>query len=105
MTATSWAVPVGVLGAIVVCGFIFILWWFPRAWQHGVNSDNAEVAAVPLGADREAQRQRNRAIIERFARARARERGELVDDSEDEVEMAARQQEAKPPVVGRVEGV
>lgn len=100
MGVAPWAVPVGVLGAIVACGFIFIWWWFPRAWQHGVNSDAAEVAAVPQGVDREAQRQRNRAIIERFARARARERGEVVDDSEDDVEMGVVGQESKTPAVG-----
>lgn len=100
MGVAPWAVPVGVLGAIVACGFIFIWWWFPRAWQHGVNSDTAEVAAVPQGIDREAQRQRNRAIIERFARARARERGEVVDDSEDDVEMGVVGQESKTPAGG-----
>lgn len=97
MGVAPWAVPVGVLGAIVACGFIFIWWWFPRAWQHGVNTDTAEVDAGAQGLDREAQRQRNRAIIERFARARARERGEVVDDSEDEIELAAPQMESKAP--------
>lgn len=88
MGAASWAVPVGVLGAIVAVGLIFLWFWFPRAWQHGVNSDTAEVA-VRSPEEREAQRLRNRAIIDRFAKARARERGEVVSD--DEVEMAPSQ--------------
>lgn len=105
MKTASWAIPVGILAGIVVCGFIFFCFWFPRAWQHGVNSDHAEVQSAPHGLDREAQRQRNRAIIERFSKARARERGEVVDDSEDEVEMAtAPRQDTKAPV-GQVTGV
>lgn len=97
MAVASWAVPVGVLGAIVAVGLIFLWFWFPRAWQHGVNSDTAEVA-IRSPEEREAQRVRNRAIIERFAKARARERGEAVSD--DEVEMAPSQRGTRGSVTG-----
>ena len=82
MGSTSWAVPVGVLGAIVVVGFLFVWWWFPRAWNRGVTKDQEEVNMVS-GEEREEQRRANRAIIERFARARAMERGEIVEDTSD----------------------
>lgn len=84
MGAASWAIPVGVLGGIVVISFIFVWMWFPRAWQKGVNHDTREVNQTS-GEDREEQRRKNREVIERFTKARARERGEVVDD--DDVEM------------------
>jgi len=89
MGTPSWAIPVGVLGGLVVIGLIWLIWAFPKAWQKGVNSDNAEVdaRAGPGPAAREAQRARNRATIERYSRARARERGEVVPD-DDDLEMA-----------------
>lgn len=87
--APVWAIPVGVLGGLTVIGLIWLIWAFPKAWQKGVNSDNAEVdaRAGPGPEAREAQRARNRAVIERYSRARARERGEVVPD-DDDIEMA-----------------
>ncbi|OQO11035.1 hypothetical protein B0A48_05290 [Cryoendolithus antarcticus] len=79
MGASSWAVPVGVLAGIVVVGFVFTWFWFPHAWQRGVNSDTREVDAV-RGEDREEQRRKNRETIERFTRAKAIERGEIVPE-------------------------
>ena len=79
MGAASWAIPVGVLGGIVVLSFIFVWFWFPRAWQKGVNADTAEIDGAQ-GLDRDEQRRKNREVIERFTKARARERGEAVDD-------------------------
>jgi hypothetical protein len=79
MGTPSWAIPVGVLGGLVIIGLIWLIWAFPKAWQRGVNADNAEVdaRAGPGPEAREAQRARNRATIERYSRARARERGEM----------------------------
>jgi hypothetical protein len=89
MGTPSWAIPVGVLGGLVIIGLIWLIWAFPKAWQRGVNADNAEVdaRAGPGPEAREAQRARNRATIERYSRARARERGEVVPD-DDDLEMA-----------------
>jgi len=89
MGTPAWAIPVGVLGGLTVIGLIWLIWAFPKAWQRGVNSDNAEVdaRAGPGPEAREAQRLRNRATIERYSRARARERGEVVPD-DDDLEMA-----------------
>jgi hypothetical protein len=71
----AWAVPAAVLGSIVLVGFVFIWWWFPRAWNQGVRSDHDDVDLV-RGEERDAQRRKNREIIERFARAAAAERGD-----------------------------
>jgi hypothetical protein len=62
MGTPTWAIPVGVLGGLVVIGLIWLIWAFPKAWQKGVNSDNAEVdaRAGPGPAAREAQRARKR---------------------------------------------
>ena len=89
MGTPTWAIPVGVLGGIILIGFIWLWLAFPRAWRRGVNADHAEVDAQAGSAPgaREAQRARNRAIIERYSRARARERGEVVPD-DDDIEMA-----------------
>jgi hypothetical protein len=89
MGTPTWAIPVGVLGGLIVIGLIWLIWAFPKAWQRGVNADNAEVdaRAGPGPEAREAQRLRNRATIERYSRARARERGEVVPD-DDDLEMA-----------------
>lgn len=81
MGVASWAIPVGVLAGIVVVGFAFVWWWFPRAWMKG-NRNEAERVHELEGPEREAQRQKNREIIERFARARAMERGEIVQEQE-----------------------
>jgi hypothetical protein len=103
MGTPTWAIPVGVLGGLVIIGFIWLVWAFPRAWQRGINSDNAEVDAQagPGAGAREAQRVRNRAVIERYSRARARERGEVVPD-DDDIEMALERLDgglAPPPLV------
>ncbi|TKA61165.1 hypothetical protein B0A55_12057 [Friedmanniomyces simplex] len=82
MGAQSWVVPVAVLAAIVGVGLIFIWWWFPRAWKKGEQSDRDEVNRAAQGPEREAQRLKNREIIERYTRALAIERGEVVDDGE-----------------------
>ncbi|KAK0101593.1 hypothetical protein ONS95_006756 [Cadophora gregata] len=39
---TKVIVPVAVLASIGVCMFIFMCWFFPRAWAKGVASDRAE---------------------------------------------------------------
>lgn len=100
--APTWAVPVGVLGGLVAIGLIWLVWAFPRAWKKGQASDKAEIDAQagPDPGAREAQRMRNRAIIERYTRARARERGEAVPDDDDDIEMALQGQNgyyAPPP--------
>lgn len=75
MTA-PWVIPISVLAAVVVIGLVFIWFWFPRAWTKGIRSDHAELDQ--LGApEREAQRAVNRAVIERFKRNVAMERGEV----------------------------
>jgi hypothetical protein len=90
--APVWAIPVGVLGGLVVAGFIFMWWWFPRAWQKGTNSDHNEIAgAGQPGANsytRELHRQRNRAIIEKHTRKIARERGEPAPADDTDLELA-----------------
>ena len=87
MGASSWAVPVGVLAAICGVALIFVIWWFPRTWQKGVNADMTKVANVGAGCDDEErqairleQRARNKAIIERaLAAEQAKKRGEAVE--------------------------
>jgi len=87
MGSASWAVPVGVLAAICAIALIFVIWWFPRTWQKGVNADMSKVANVGAGYDdvekqamREEQRARNKAVIERaLANEQARQRGEAVE--------------------------
>jgi hypothetical protein len=90
--APVWAIPVGCLGGLVVAGFIVLWWWFPRAWQKGINSDQQEyTGAGQPGVDgntRELQRQRNRAIIERYTRKIARERGEPAPADDTDLELA-----------------
>lgn len=78
MGVASWAVPVGVLAAIVVVAFVFVWWWFPRAWNKG-NKKEAETVLELSDTERELRRQKNREVIERFTRARAIERGEIVE--------------------------
>ena len=39
MGTASWALPVGILSAIVVVSFGFVWWWFPRAYRRGVKAD------------------------------------------------------------------
>jgi hypothetical protein len=43
MPNNSVVIPVAVLAAVCVCMFAFVCWWFPRAWQKGVNADTREV--------------------------------------------------------------
>ncbi|KAK0310672.1 hypothetical protein LTR01_003826 [Friedmanniomyces endolithicus] len=81
MGVSSWVIPVAVLGAIVALGFVFVWWWFPRAWKKGDQSDINEVNRLN-GPEREEQRRKNREIIDRHVRALAIERGEIVDDGE-----------------------
>lgn len=91
MGTPTWAIPVGVLGGLIACMLVFMWWWFPRAWQKGVNSDVRE-AHGPVGVDddiRELQRARNRAVIERHTRKIARERGDAgVPEDDRDLEMA-----------------
>lgn len=91
MGTPTWAIPVGVLGGLIACMLVFMWWWFPRAWQKGVNSDVRE-ASGPVGVDanvRELQRARNRAIIERHERKIKRDRGEAgVPEDDQDLEMA-----------------
>ncbi|KAK5682324.1 hypothetical protein LTS10_005450 [Elasticomyces elasticus] len=82
MGRQAWVIPVAVLGAIVALGLIFVWWWFPRAWKKGDKDDMVERNEL-AGPEREAQRQNNRDIIERYTRALAIERGEIVDDGVD----------------------
>jgi hypothetical protein len=90
--APSWAIPVGVLTGLVVIGLIVLWFWFPRAWQKGVNSDVRDyTGAGDPAVDshmRDIQRQRNRAIIERHTRKIARERGEPAPADDTDLELA-----------------
>lgn len=79
MGVTSWAIPVGVLAAIVIVCFVFVWWWFPRAWNKGNRKQDAELHELTT-PEREAQRRKNREIIERFTRQNAIERGEVVHE-------------------------
>lgn len=81
MGAASWAVPVGILAAIVVIAFAFVWWWFPRAWNRG-NKKETDLVQELSTPEREALRVKNREIIERYTRARAIERGEIPADAE-----------------------
>lgn len=105
--APTWAIPVGVLCGLVGAGLVVLWWWFPRAWQKGVNSDVTEMtgAGQPgvTSYSRDLQRARNRAIIERHTRKIARERGENVPENDDDLELALnwgqpRDVQAPPPV-------
>ncbi|GAB7344335.1 hypothetical protein MBLNU457_2200t1 [Dothideomycetes sp. NU457] len=87
MGVASWAIPVGILAAIVVVAFAFVWWWFPRAWQSGVNAEARMVEEAGAGLDsderaavRLANRERNRTIVQRALDAeQARKRGEVVE--------------------------
>ena len=87
MGVAAYVVPMSVLAAVVVVSLIAVWIWFPKAYRKGVRADESVVNQA-TGADREAQRQANRDIIERFKRARAIERGEVVD-TRDDIELAA----------------
>ena len=39
MGTSSWAIPVGTLSGLCVAMFLFIWWWFPRAYKRGVKMD------------------------------------------------------------------
>lgn len=39
MGTTTWALPVGILAGLCVLMFVFIWWWFPRAYKRGVKAD------------------------------------------------------------------
>lgn len=86
MGAASWAIPVGILCAIVVVALAFVWWWFPRAWQKGINDDARAIAEAGEGdsderaAIRLANREKARAIVQRALDAeQARKRGEVVE--------------------------
>lgn len=52
------AIPVGILGGIVVLMFAFIWWWFPRHWRKGVSMDMAEIDEDRRQRDLQADRMR-----------------------------------------------
>lgn len=86
MGAASWAIPVGVLTGIVVLGFAFIWYWFPKTWQRGVN-DEARIIEEANGGNNAETRAANWARARetiRLAEERAekRKRGEVVDYGE-----------------------
>lgn len=49
--APTWAIPVGVLGGLVVAGLMFICWWFPRTWAKGEAAEKKEFEAAHGGLD------------------------------------------------------
>lgn len=86
MGSSSWAIPVGVLSAIVVLAFVFVWWWFPRAWLHGTREEIRAVEEAGVGPDgeeraaaRAANWERARFVIAKAkADAEARRRGDMV---------------------------
>jgi hypothetical protein len=44
MVNNAVLVPCVTLGAIAVCMFIFMCWWFPRTWARGQSADMKEQA-------------------------------------------------------------
>jgi hypothetical protein len=101
MGTPSWAIPVGVLCGIIAVGLVVLWWWFPRAWQKGVNSDVREATGQGdpnvSSYARETQRQYNRAIIERHERNIARGRGESAPANDDDLELALNHGREVPP--------
>ncbi|KAK5109921.1 hypothetical protein LTR62_006410 [Meristemomyces frigidus] len=87
--APAWAVPTGSLLGLVAVGLIFFAWYFPHTLKKGTQADQNELNALPEGPEREARRAYNRKVIERFAKKRARERGEEVSDDEDDDDLEA----------------
>jgi len=87
MPTASWVIPVAVLAAICAIALGFVWWWFPRAWQKGINADMRRVDDEGVGLEdeermavKEATRAKNRAIIQRALDAeQARKRGEVVE--------------------------
>lgn len=55
--APVWAVPVGILAGLAVAMFLFIWWWFPRAYKRGVAIEHEEI-------DRARRRREQRALEE-----------------------------------------
>ncbi|TKA24218.1 hypothetical protein B0A50_05982 [Salinomyces thailandicus] len=45
MGTPAWAIPLGVLAVVVVLGFLFVWWWFPRLLLKGQRSDMDAVDA------------------------------------------------------------
>ena len=39
MVKNSVVIPIATLSAIVVAGFIFVWWWFPRTWKKGNETE------------------------------------------------------------------
>ncbi|RMZ11051.1 hypothetical protein D0862_03058 [Hortaea werneckii] len=42
MGSKPWAIPVGIFAALIVLGFGFVWWFFPRFWMKGIRSDMKE---------------------------------------------------------------
>jgi hypothetical protein len=83
MGTASWAVPTGVLAAIVGVGFIFFWFWFPRTWRRGVEAELSErgMAGGETEEDIAAGRTMAQGIIQRaIAREQAIKRGEKPSD-------------------------
>ncbi len=77
--APVWAIPVGVLAGICVVAFIFVWWWFPRAFSRG-NRQERELVTED-GLDREERRAKNREIIANYeAKLAARNNGGVAPD-------------------------
>lgn len=45
MLSHAALVPVVVFACLAIACLIFICWWFPRAWKHGIRHDEEEYAA------------------------------------------------------------
>ena len=98
--APAWAVPVGSLLGLCAVGLVFVAWFFPHTWKKGTRAEMELVDKLPEES-REARIQHNRAIIRRYEKRLARERGEAVDDSDEDLEMQAPEQ--PPPAHYRAE--
>ncbi|KAI7287666.1 hypothetical protein KC345_g451 [Hortaea werneckii] len=42
MATKPWTIPVGIFAALIVLGFGFVWWFFPRFWLKGIRSDMKE---------------------------------------------------------------
>lgn len=54
MGASSWAIPVGVLGGLCLICLAFIWWYIPRLYTRGVQADINRVAAEKQERERQA---------------------------------------------------
>lgn len=71
--APSWAIPVGVLGGLVVAGLMFVCWWFPRTWVKGEAAEMKEFEREHGGLDEDGNRIVRPKITYEQALERARE--------------------------------